>query len=211
MGWKRILATVALVVLAIAGALYGWAWYQTGRHFVAPATGIRGASSTEALARGERLFRAACADCHSPDGDTRPIGRFIHDVPAFLGRFYSTNLTSHKAAGVGSWSDGDLARVIRFGVSPDGRRLVVMPQFNQLGDDDIAALIGFLRSGHRDFAPDPSQPPRSRPSALGKLILVFAVGMEPRPASSAAPPAPGPTVEYGRYVADAVYQCWYCH
>jgi mono/diheme cytochrome c family protein len=87
-----------------------------------------------------------------------------------------------------------------------------MAQFAGLGDDDIGAIIAFLRSGHRDLAPDPSVSPPSRPSAIGKLILALAVGLTPHAVSAPIPVPPrGATVEYGRYVADAVYQCWYCH
>jgi mono/diheme cytochrome c family protein len=200
---------LSLLLLLLLGAL-AYASHQLSRRYVAPAVGLPQISA-ERLAHGERLFRAVCADCHSPAGETGPTGRWIADVPGFLGKFYSRNLTSDPTAGIGAVSDQDLARAIRYGVSSDGRLMVVMPHFGQMGDEDLAAIIAFLRSGHRDLLPHPVAQPSNQPSWIGKLIMVFVVGVGVEPSGSVATPAAGPTVEYGRYVADALYQCGYCH
>jgi mono/diheme cytochrome c family protein len=206
------LAALLALVVVVAGGALGYAGYQLSRRYPAPPTGIVRATAPERVAHGEQLFRAVCADCHTPGGgESRPLGRWIADAPAFLGRFYSRNLTADPVAGIGALSDEDLARAIRYGVGADGRLMVVMPHFGQMGDDDVAAVIGFLRSGHRDLAPEPTAQPPCRATWVGKLILVFVVGLEVDATGSVPTPAKAPTVEYGHYVADALYQCGYCH
>jgi mono/diheme cytochrome c family protein len=212
---KMVRATgigVAVLLLAF-GVVLGYTEYQIGRRYDVVRPAIGRATSPEQLARGAMLFRTVCADCHSGErGDPRPLGRRIGDVPAMLGRFYSRNLTTDRLAGVGAVRDEDLARAIRFGVRPDGHLMVVMPRFGKMGDDDIAAIIGFMRSGSRDFAPDPTTPPPTRMSLIGKLVLVFAVGVKPEGVATGVPvPPAATTAEYGRYVADALYNCGYCH
>jgi mono/diheme cytochrome c family protein len=204
---------IGLAALFLAsGVALGYATLQIDRRYDVARPAIRRATSPASLARGEKLFRAACAGCHSPAGDPRPLGRRLGDVPSFLGRFYSRNLTADPVAGVGALQDEDLARAIRSGVRPDGHVLVVMPRFAKMGDDDIAAIVGFMRSGDPIFAPDPTAQPASRPSLIGTLILAFVVGVKPDAAATYIPvPPAAPTPEYGRYVADGVYHCGYCH
>lgn len=163
------------------------------------------------MARGATLFRTECQGCHAGK-DGRATGRRMDDLPAFLGVIRSANLTAHPTAGVGGLSDEALARVIRNGVLPDGHRAIVMPAYPGLSDADLAAVLGFLRSGDAAFAPEAAPQARPAPSAVGRLILAFVAGVEPlrTPARVAAPPR-GPTAEYGRYLAEEVYHCSGCH
>ena len=209
----RVAGIGVTVLLSAFGAALGYAEYQIDRRYDVARPAIERATSPPQLARGELLFRAACAGCHAGEhGDPRPLGRRIADVPAMLGRFYSRNLTADPRSGVGAVRDEDLARAIRFGVRRDDHLMVVMPRFGKMGDDDVAAIIGFMRSGARDFEPDPTLPPPTRMSVVGKLVLVYVVGVKPGGAATGIPVPPAEaTARYGRYVADAVYQCGYCH
>ena len=136
----------------------------------------------------------------------------MDDLPPFLGSFHSANLTRHPTAGVGGFSDGQLARVIRNGVLPDGQRVMVMPAYPGLSDGDLSAILGFLRSDDPLFAPEPAPQARPAPSVVGRLILAFVVGAAPRPSAPVvAAPLRGPTAEYGEYLADQVLHCHGCH
>ena len=67
----------------------------------------------------------------------------MFDQP-MIGRVVAPNLT----AAVRKYSDAELAVIIRNGVRPGGRSLVVMPAeaYVLLTDDDLGRIIAFLRS-----------------------------------------------------------------
>lgn len=62
-------------------------------------------------------------------------------------RLVAPNLTPDPETGVGRWTDEQLARAIRQGIAHDGRRLHgAMPTHRHLTDEDVAAVIAYLRS-----------------------------------------------------------------
>src|SRR5690554_4629162 len=75
--------------------------------------------SVEGIKGGEMLFQSLCIECHG-GADGRATGKHLEEIPAFLGTFYSANL-AHPEHGVHRRSDGELARVLRAGILPDGR------------------------------------------------------------------------------------------
>lgn len=177
----------------------------------APYPPIRADTSPAALERGATIFHASCEACHR-GGDTETAsGAPLRELPSYMGRFHASNLTSHPTAGIGSATDEELARAIRYAVSRDGR-LMVMPSYG-MGDADLAAVLGFLRSGHPLFEPDARPAPRSEFSLMGGLGFRVVTGNEPveRPASGIPVPPRAATREYGRYMAHDVYDCASCH
>jgi mono/diheme cytochrome c family protein len=164
-----------------------------------------------ALARGESIFRSTCFSCHRDAASNRASGIRLADMPAAFGEIYAANITGHPEAGIGRLSDAEIARVVRYGVLPDGRRSL-MPNFG-MGDADLAAVLGFLRSGSPLVAPDPKVVPPSRLSRLGRILVYLSHGdpTRTRPAGGVPTPRAAPTVEYGRYLAYGVYGCADCH
>lgn len=211
---RRTLAVLAgllaLSVVVLAG-LMGYASLLLEKRWDVPTPPIRAARDPAEVARGERIFRSTCLLCHG-GADGRASGRRMDDIPAFLGTFHSANITADAAAGVGRWTDDDLARAIRFSVRPDRRALFVMPSYRAMSDADVAAVMGFMRSGDPIFRGVPRAQPRSVPSLVGKLLLATVVGFDPsgRATGVVAPP-PGPTAEYGRYLTEKILQCGDCH
>jgi mono/diheme cytochrome c family protein len=164
-------------------------------------------TSPEQLARGAKLFRSNCVECHA-DEEGRLRGRTL-DYPGFLGWFHSANLTRDGAAGIGGASDAQLARMIKTGVRRDGH-LGSMPDFRTLGDDDVAALVGFLRSDDPLLAPDPTPAPPSRPNLVFKAVMVYLRGEPARLTTGVPSPRAAPNADYGRYLAVNL-MCAECH
>jgi mono/diheme cytochrome c family protein len=215
---KRILqilgALVALLILVVCGTI-GLGLSRWDRTFDAPLPAIAASTDSAVIARGRYLAMgpARCAECH-----TAPAA--AHDssgaVPALLGGREFTlpiavirvpNITPHPTMGIGGLSDGQIARILRSGVRHDGRVLIPFMEYEHLSDQDIQALISFLRA----------QPPVAHQvqphtyNVLGKMILAYV--MKP-PAPSSAPatsPAESVSVERGRYLAEAVATCAGCH
>lgn len=117
---------------------------------------------TEArLARGKYLYEQAfhCAGCHNERDWTRFSAPTLpgragagFEFPPELelpGRIVAPNLTSDLETGVGAWTDGELARAIREGVSRDGRALFpFMPytSYREMSDEDLYSVITYVRS-----------------------------------------------------------------
>jgi hypothetical protein len=108
--------------------------------------------------RGAYLARVfTCMDCHSPrdsSGAYEPGHLFEGggmQVPLPDGRLLiAQNLTPDSETGLGSWSDTQIIKAIRNGVTPDGHQLNhLMPYllaYRDMTDQDAADLVRFLRS-----------------------------------------------------------------
>jgi mono/diheme cytochrome c family protein len=107
------------------------------------------------VARGEYLTTLCeCFVCHSPlqDGDYEmPVEGKVGagDVINARQRKVAPNLTPDPETGAGSWTDGQIARAIRTGISHDGRKLsLAMPYdyYSVMTDEDVASVVAYLRS-----------------------------------------------------------------
>lgn len=206
----RVFFAVLVVGVVVFSGLAGWAQWVIRRDYSqVPLPPIAANASPAAIERGELLFQSLCMECHA-GADGRATGKRLDEVPAFLGTMWSANL-AHAELGVHRRSDGELARVLRHGVQPNGRLSVAMNGFKHIGDDDVAAILGYIRSRPPVFEPAGGVQPRTRLSLVGSLILTWVakVGPEASPTRIAVP-AKGPTVEYGRYMA-TVLDCVGCH
>lgn len=213
---KRIGVVVgALLVVAIGGVL--------GRFYLLapamrPAPEVKAPSTPEALARGEYLARSVtgCVGCHSPvqlevlgepivDGKLL-AGRDFGEFPGFPGRLRASNLTPDPEKGVGKWTDGELLRAIREGVSRDGRPLFPMMPYGvysrTLSDDDALAIIAWLRTV-------PPVADRMPPSNIPFPISMF-VRAAPKPLDKSPPPPPTAPLERGKWLLVAA-SCADCH
>ncbi len=199
---------VALLVVAIGGLYFKANSTLTERVDVALPP-IKAATDPQSLARGEHIFRSVCVDCHA--SNDRASGSIMPDVPAPLAVAYTANLTAHPTAGIKSVSDEQIARAVRFGINRDGQRLMIMSRY-AMSDEDLASVIGFMRSGDPLFTPDEKVQPRPQLSFVGRLAMGMGMSYIPTwPVSGIKAPPKGPTAEYGAYLSSAVYACADCH
>ena len=111
---------------------------------------------TDTLAYGAYLAGpvAHCTECHTPmlEGGRRDTTKLGAGGQAFTGPWGSSvaaNITSSRTSGLGAWSDAEIERAIRTGVSRDGRRLhppMAFAQYRDIAAPDMTALITYLRS-----------------------------------------------------------------
>jgi mono/diheme cytochrome c family protein len=100
---------------------------------------------------------AHCMACHARTSADLPAdykNAFGKGGRAFKGPWGETvaaNITSHKTAGIGAWTDAELRRALVEGVSRDGRKLKP-PMIDHVGhyqkwtDQDISALMAWVRT-----------------------------------------------------------------
>src|SRR5215207_1424780 len=136
---------VVLIVLAAGVAIYVISENKLNQTRSVPTENLAIPTDTSAIQRGQHLAAAVgvCIDCHG----TNLAGKVYIDDPA-LGRVVSPNLTRGRGAVGAAYSDADLVRSIRHGVSPSGRMLLVMPSddYYYLSDTDLGAIVAYIRS-----------------------------------------------------------------
>lgn len=110
--------------------------------------------------RGEYLTTAAdCAACHTTRGGKPFAGGLPFKLP--FGTIYSSNITTDKEHGIGSWTDAEFVRAVRSGVGQHGENLYPAFPYTSyalLSTDDILAILAYLRTQ----APSASQLPPTR-------------------------------------------------
>ena len=92
---------------------------------------------------------ARCMDCHTEPprpGEAARLGAGGKEFHGPWGISVSANLTPTE---LGDWSDAEIEQAIRSGIARDGHKLFPpMPfaAYKNIADDDMAALIAYLRS-----------------------------------------------------------------
>lgn len=93
-----------------------------------------------------------CSSCHSPRGLMMQEVSGQAFAGGSLGDWYAPNITSDKIGGIGGWSDEELARYLKTGrvagkaQAGGGMAEAVTNSLSRLHDDDIAAIVAYLRS-----------------------------------------------------------------
>lgn len=95
---------------------------------------------------------AHCTECHSTP-DERHVPDFVNGLGgggmAFPGPWGTSVASNITPSNLGSWSDADIAKVIRTGVRPDGTRLLppmAVPFYAHMSDRDVNAIVAYLRT-----------------------------------------------------------------
>lgn len=190
------IGVVAVIALAILGLVVK---FYVMSPKMRPAASMSAPKTPEALARGKYLVNhvTGCLGCHSPVQESVPgeppvegkvgAGRDFGDWgPNVPFRLRSHNLTPDKANGIGDWTDGEVVRAMREGVSRDGRALFPQMPYQTyrttLSDDDALAIVAYLRT---------LEPVNNDP---GKTEIKFPVSMfiraAPQPVETPAGPPP---------------------
>ena len=168
-------------------------------------------SSPEALARGEKLAVMLCASCHLNHRTNKLTGQKMMDAPPEFGEIYSQNITQDKTYGIGDWTDGELVYLLRTGIKRDGKYSPpYMAKLPHMADEDINAIISFLRSDHPMVKADPTPDVPPKPSLLTKILCRVAFKPLPMPTEAIPLPNADDTVELGKYLAHNL-DCFSCH
>jgi mono/diheme cytochrome c family protein len=164
-------------------------------------------AQTAQIARGEYLVKGpmGCGNCHTQKGpDLMPNESLaLAGGQRFAGPFglsFSKNLTPDVDTGIGTWSNAEIVRALREGVSKEGAVLgPPMPVrfYNKLSDEDAMAVAAYLKS--------------LRPIRNEVGEAKFRIPLQPQP-PAAGNPAPPRTdkIAYGGYVANSAH-CFECH
>lgn len=199
-----------LVLFAVIAAVGVWFLARPKPLSAADVAGLEGDA-----VRGEAVFWAAgCASCHmgaEAKGEAQLVlvggQRFASD----FGTFIAPNISQDPTHGIGGWSLLDLANALTRGVSPEGEHYYpALPyaSYAKMQLQDVADLHVFLQTLPADATPN--QPhelafPFSRREAVGVWKILY-LNDDWALAGNVTP-----TVDRGRYIAEALAHCGECH
>jgi len=208
---KRSLLGAGALLAAAAGTLAYAVYHADGkmnRTLRLPDRPVALRDDSAAISRGRYLYESrGCADCHGGNGAGH---LFIDDVKMGM-RVFGPNISPGPRSAVENYGAADWERTIRHGVKPGGQPAMVMPSedFNRLTDDDLAALVAYVRH---------LPPAEGGPAQIVLPVPVramYALGLVQDAAEKIdhslppqAPVAEGLTVEHGGYVGQG---CQGCH
>lgn len=215
---RNLLAGLALLIaiLVAAGAILV-ASRQNLRFPQTSYPAVHASTDSAVIERGHYIVRtlAGCGGCHGDAtrdadfmaGQEVPMsGGYVWDVPP--GKFHTPNITPDTTTGIGRHSDEAIARALRYGVAPDGRALLPFMSKQGLSDDDLVAVVSYLRTQ----PPVANRVPAHQYSLLGKIVKATVLANPAGPNSPPPPTSPrGATVENGRYLVESVIGCGDCH
>ena len=209
---KRLVKWTAIVLGALIGLalLAGLALYPVGMEQLnrtypdVPIETVSIPTNRDAVVRGRHIAVVwGCTECHGEDLS----GRLLADDPV-LGTISSPNLTSGEGGIAQIYTDLDWVRAIRHGVKPDSRVEALMYDYSTMSDQDLGALIAYLKQV-------PSVNSHHPAMRLGPILpIASAVGLLTPAAERIdhdtprrAAPAPGSTIEYGQYLSVLCTEC----
>ncbi len=199
------IAVGSLVGLGIIGyaLVYVLSERVLHRTYQVPGVALAIPTDPESIREGRRLatIRGCFHDCHGKEAE----GQVMFDDP-LIARIVAPNLP----AAVRRYSDAQIAVIVRNGLRPDGRSLMVMPAeaFAGMTDADLGRIIAFLKN----LPPAPGPGPSVSVGPLGRVGLVTGKFKTAARLIADTVPPPGATdqeAERGRYLARTI--CAECH
>lgn len=167
--------------------------------------------ASDVLGRGEYLVESivGCGNCHNArtdDGEFIPgmefAGNFVIAEAGFTA--YAPNITPDMETGIGAWTDAEVERAIREGISRDGHVMgppMAFPYYHDISSSDMAAILAYLRS---------------RPAVRNVVpASTYDIPLPPAwgpPVTQPVPDVPrSDRLAYGRYLTHTLGHCTQCH
>jgi mono/diheme cytochrome c family protein len=215
---KKIALGIFIALIGVFIGLYVYAETTWATKYDAPFPNIIAVQDSSVIARGQYLVNgpAHCNSCHAPverfpdveAGIELPLtGGWSMDLPG-VATLRAPNITPDPETGIGNLTDAEIARSLRHSISRDGRIILPLMPFQDLSDDDLTAIISYLRA--QEPVPNKVQPTEYK--FLGKTLI--ALGLL-KPEGPTTTPLKHVSVEksatYGRYLVYSVANCRGCH
>ncbi|MES2592213.1 MAG: c-type cytochrome [Bacteroidota bacterium] len=168
-------------------------------------------STPQSVERGKKLALMLCANCHKNPETGKLTGTQMTEAPPEFGFVYSQNITQDKEYGIGNYTPAELVYLIRTGIKKDGHYSPPwMAKLPSMADEDINAIVSFLKSNDPLVAADATPDLPCKPSFLTKFLTHVAFKPLPMPEKRIEMPDTNNKVELGKYLAYNL-ECFSCH
>lgn len=170
------------------------------------------AADPQTVAEGKYLAAAGdCVACHTAVGGTPFAGGTI--INTGFGKLVGPNLTPDKDTGIGSWTDAQFVRAVKYGVGHNGEHLYPgLPYiyFNKVPATDILKIRAYLNT----LPPVHNQINSNQlPFPFSIRLLMIGWNMLFFPNTGDMMADPNQTAEWNRgaYLVDSLGHCAACH
>jgi mono/diheme cytochrome c family protein len=214
--FKKILKWTGIILVTIILGLTITVMSRQNLKFDGPYPNVKSSADSTVIARGKELVfgPAHCADCHSSvNADSLlSLGQEValsggNEFNMPIGKMYTRNITPDSTTGIGRYTDAQLARALRYGVGPDGRAFFDFMPFHNTSDEDLSAIISYLRAQK----PVKKEIPEHTFNTLGKVVKAFLIKPVGPIGEVPVSVKKDSSAEYGKYIAIAVANCSGCH
>lgn len=211
---NKVLKVLGAILLAIAVVIAaGLIYFNSTFPKVGPPDNNLTITATPArLERGQYLANhvSACIHCHSKRNWKYYSGPVVPGTEGMGGELFDPDLGIYAKnitpATIGNYSDAELIRVIRSGVTNKGKALFpIMPYqlFAAMSREDLYSIVAYIKT----LKPIPNEVPERH---LGfPLNMIVKTMPKDSPINDKAP-SPADTLAYGKYLA-TIAGCVDCH
>ncbi len=209
--FKYLLIVLGVIVVVLGGlALYinmsDLPTYDT------PKIDLKVEVTPQRVERGRKIANMLCRNCHQDPVTKKLTGNLMVDLPAEFGEIHSRNITQHPIKGIGSWTDGEIAYLLRTGVRKNGKYappyMIKMPH---VPDEDIYSVIAFLRSDDPTVQAADVDNIEQKESFLTKMLCRVLFKPFEYPQQKIPVPDTNNKYEYGKYLSNHLLGCYACH
>src|SRR5688500_8234532 len=111
----RYLLTILAIIVGLAGIFAAFVAIKGIPTHEAAKIDLKVTSTPERIEKGRQLSAMLCNDCHMDPNTGKLTGRKMDEIKQF-GSVYSKNITKHAENGIGKWTDGEIAYLLRTGI-----------------------------------------------------------------------------------------------
>jgi mono/diheme cytochrome c family protein len=213
---KRILKWTGIILLVLIIGITIITASRQHLKYDAPYPEIHASKDTIVIARGKHFVfgLAHCVSCHSTANADSLIdaGKEVPLSGGFafvlqVGTIYSKNITPDKETGIGNLTDGEIARVLRYGVHANGDPVYDFMPFHNMSDEDLTAVISYLRS----LQPVKNKVPENKLNVLGNIVKAYMINPVGPTGEVPVSVKADTSAAYGKYLVLSVGECAGCH
>lgn len=207
----KILGISLGILLSIIVLFLGWVELTDLPKYDIHPISLKIPKDSASIQHGKQIALVYCASCHLGQ-DGRLSGRQFTLASNEFGEIWTGNITQHPIYGIGRYTDGELAYLLRTGVKRSGNMAGYFMSSLQMSDEDQAAIIAFLRSNDKLVESSDIKHPDPDYSLIAKILFKLNA-FKPLPYDRKAIVAPSTSdkIKYGRYLATGRYECYKCH
>ncbi|HMQ06459.1 MAG TPA: cytochrome c [Saprospiraceae bacterium] len=218
---RKIIFGILILMILLAGGFFVYIQLNWDKKYDIPYPELQVSDDSTVIERGKYLVHgpAHCSNCHvssvrnfiaADAGENIPLSGGVGFPLGPLGTIYARNLTPDPVTGIGRYTDGELFRMMRHAVKPNGMAtLSVMMPFWDMADEDLVAVVSYLRS----MDPVENEVPENQWTLMGKFVRVISPSFQPikDPSPPQFAPTMEATMERGEYLSRYVANCVGCH